>query len=256
MKIENTKNYDRFDLLDFNRDVKKISVLEKSMRYHGWIDAYPMHVVPNGGTKLKIKAGHHRFTVARKLGIPVKYVICNDNISIHELEKATNVWKLDDYLISYIRAGKSDYTLIKDFHNNTGIGLRQCISLFNGEQAGSANNVNAFKDGIFEIKETKHAYLVASIVDVLISVGIKYAKQSGFVAGISKIAMADDFDPYRMIQKIKSHHRLIDKQATKDQYVELLDSIYNRQSREKVPLAFQANIKAQERSAVSQYKAS
>ena len=43
---------------------------------------------PSG--KAKIKAGHHRFTVARRIGIPVKYVICDElsEVTIQELEEA------------------------------------------------------------------------------------------------------------------------------------------------------------------------
>ena len=101
MNISKTKNYDRFDLHEINRPVKNTKKLELSMIEHGFIDAHPLHVITNGNGKLKIKDGHHRFMVARKLGIPVKYVVCDDAAGIHQLVETTNKWSLRDYLSSY-----------------------------------------------------------------------------------------------------------------------------------------------------------
>lgn len=154
MKIQVTRNYDKFELLAFNRDVKRTTALERSMERYGWIDAYPMHVVPNGGVKLKIKAGHHRFTVAKKLGLPIKYVVCKDQgETIHELEVATTPWTLKNYLDSFVRCERPDYISVKEYHEKTGINLSQCISMLGGDLASSHNMGKKFKDGTYKVKE-------------------------------------------------------------------------------------------------------
>jgi hypothetical protein len=43
-----------------------------------------------------------------------------------------------------------------------------------------------------------------------------------------------------MKKKIKAHFELLKKQASKQDYIIMLEMIYNRQSKEKVPLAFNA----------------
>ena len=138
MSIPTTTNYEMFQLLDFNRDVSKTRKLEASMKRHGYINAYPLHVVKENG-KLRIKGGHHRFFVASKLGLPVAYVVCEDNASIHELEAATTRWSLDDYLTSYVRMGDADYIAIQKYQQRTGIATGLCVSMLGGEMASSGN---------------------------------------------------------------------------------------------------------------------
>ena len=72
--LQSTINYNLFELHDLNRDVEKIDRLKASMMRHGFIKAYPLHVMKNGFGKLKVKAGHHRLTAAKDLGLPVFYV--------------------------------------------------------------------------------------------------------------------------------------------------------------------------------------
>ena len=137
--IQGTTNYDRFELFEFNRDVGKTTALERSMLAYGW-HPYPMHVVKNGSGKLKIKAGHHRFHVARKLGIPCKYVIAEDQgETIQELEVATRPWTLQDYLASYCRVGNEHYINVKNYLELTGIPIQCAISMLAGQTAASGN---------------------------------------------------------------------------------------------------------------------
>jgi hypothetical protein len=61
-----------------------------------------------------------------------------------------------------------------------------------------------------------------------------------FVKAVSKISWAEGFDLALMKKKIKAHFELLKKQASKQDYIIMLEMIYNRQSKEKVPLAFNA----------------
>jgi len=248
-KILETNDYKKFELSKFNRDVEKITELEKSMKKHGWIDAYPMHVIKNGAGKLLIKAGHHRFEVAEKLNIPVKYVICDDDATIHELEKSTTPWKMKDYMVSYIRCGQHSYQVVKKYHERTGISLLPCIAMLGGESAASHNKLKAFKDGRFQIDDPSHAELVADIILYCVKNKITWATNSLFVKAISRIARADDFSPSLFKRKIKSFSMLFEKQANLQGYMEMIESIYNRQNKNKVPLVFNADKAARERSA-------
>lgn len=248
--VVETKNYSVFELLDFNRNVEKVRFLEESMRRHGWIDAYPMHCVKNGSNKLKIKAGNHRFYVARSLNIPVKYVLCNDNATIHELEKATVPWSISDYLVSFCRQGKASYLKVKEYHEETGIGLSACISMLGGQSAGSGNMGDAFKDGTYQIRDTNHAGMVADIVLHLKKCGIKWATNNLLVRAISKIAWADGFDVATLKGKISMYPYLVEKRSSVEAYIEMLDMVYNRKSHNKIPLAFNADKAARERSPI------
>jgi hypothetical protein len=251
-KIMQTKDYTMFKPSSFNRDVVKTKALEASFREHGWIDAYPLHVCQNGGRQYVIKAGNHRFYVAQKLGIPIKYVVSNDRATIHELEGATEPWDLQDYLVSYCREGRKDYISVKKYCNETGISTAAVVSMLGGHGA-SSNTLSGpiFKGGKFVVKNTTHAENVKDIVLYLRRCGVSFASTLNLVRAISKLVFVPRFDIDHMKHKIKQFASFIEKKATVDQYLDMLEDLYNRQSRQKIPLKFMAIEGAKERSATN-----
>lgn len=218
------------------------------MRRYGWIDAYPMHTVRSENGKLKIKAGHHRFTVAKKLGIAVKFVVCDDDdISIQELERTTNQWSLKDYLKSFVHSGKEAYITVKEYHERTGINLTSSISMLGGQAAASTNLQIKFKNGSFCLGDPTHAGIIADLVSHCKKCGIIFATHNLFVQALSKVAWVEQFDINRLKHKISVSPSLLEKQATLALFIDVLEMLYNRQCKDKVPLAFLANEKARER---------
>jgi hypothetical protein len=249
-RILESHDYNLFDMMSFNRDVKKTRNLEKSMKIHGWIPAYPAHVAKKGG-KLLIKAGHHRFFVARKLNIPVKYVICTDNISIYELEKATTPWNMQDYLDSHCRNGEREYLAVKEYCDETGIGVSNAMSMLGGHSAGSGNFGLMFKMGEFKIKkDSNHADTVRDIVLCFKKYGVPFYNTNLLVQAISRVAWVKEFESSRMKSKIKICAGFVEKKANLEQYESMLEEIYNRQSKSKIPLKFLADAAAKNRNAV------
>ncbi len=246
-KILETNNYNRFDLCSFNRDVRKTKELEESMRKHGWIDAYPMHVVRNGGDKLLIKAGHHRFIAAQNVGIPVKYVESKDGATIHELESATNQWSLRDYIDSFIRCGKRPYIELQEFHEATGIPLGLCATMLIGNSATGGKYTDVVKSGNLKIGDRAHAETVGDIVNHCVSNGCSWARNTLFVRAISRMVRAKGFDPSVFKQKITKFHGFLEKQPNLERYLDMIDEVYNRQSRVRIPLKFNADQAMRER---------
>lgn len=248
-KVLESNNYKLFELLSFNRDVKKVNALTKSMEEHGWISAYPMNVKANGNGKLKIKDGHHRFDVACRLGIPVKYIICNDTSTIYELDKATNKWSMSDCLTSYCRASKIEYLKVKTYCDETGIGLSNAVSMLSGHTAGTGNFNQEFREGTFKVREnSNHAEIVKEMVLCCKKYGIKFCNTNLLVHAFSKIAWVDQFDLSKMKVKIKKFPFVIEKKANLDQYLTMLEELYNRQSQSKIPLKYLATEEAKKRS--------
>ena len=247
-KILITNNYRLFELLPFNRDVKKIKSLSKSMTNHGWISAYPMNVIQNGNGKFKIKDGHHRFEVAQKLNIPVKYVVCTDSATVYELDKATNKWTLNDCLTSYCRSGKVEYMKVREYCEETGIGLSNALAMLYGHSPGTGNVGLLFRGGMFKINQNcNHAQIVKELVLTAKRSGVKFYNTNLLVHAFSKIAWVDNISIDRMKSKIKTFVYLIEKKANLDQYLAMLEEIYNRQSQKKIPLKYLAQEKAKER---------
>jgi len=252
IKIYEASNYDRFELLPFNRNVVRLKALIESMKKYGWINSRPMDVIAGPNGQLMIRDGHHRFEVARRLGIPVKFVICDDGATVYDLEKPTIKWSLKDYLDSYCREGSHpEYSVIKNFCQETGVAVSIAISLFTGHQAFSYTGISRFKDGNFKLdSKAKVASDVKDLMLVCKRFEIPFYNTAYLVQAFSKIVQVEEFKLSQMKSKIKSFHSLFEKKATVEQYLELLDDIYNRQSKAKIPLRFLANEAAKDRSPI------
>lgn len=241
--IMSSLNYDKFELLEFNRNTKTTASLELSMKKHGWISAYPMHVIKDRVTgRYKIKAGHHRFVAAKKLGIPVKFVVCEDISTIYELEKATSRWTLQDYLISNVRLGNLAYMAVDEYVQKTGIPLSFAISLLGGDGAGSHNKQAVFKTGMFKLGDVRHAHQVADLVLHMKDIGIEFAANNVLVQAISKVLFVKNFSPERFKNKISVHTYIFKKKDTTDGFLDSIEDVYNSHAgaKGKIPLAFLA----------------
>lgn len=240
-KIIETKNYDKFELHEFNRSIHNIERLQESMKIHGWIDAYPMHVVENGSGKLKIKAGHHRFESARSLNIPVKYVICADDSTIHEMERATSGWTMRDYLESYARIGNPHYLKLSEYHRKFRIPLNVSVTLMGGKAANESgfHSVN-FKDGKFKISNHTHAYKLGEIVLFLDELGVEFCRNSRFIVALSKVMHVDGLSIDELKKKMEHHVYMMTKQPDVAGYVAMLEKVYNRQRGRKLAIAVNA----------------
>ncbi|MBK8191624.1 MAG: hypothetical protein IPK79_14530 [Vampirovibrionales bacterium] len=254
--IQETTNYDRFELFDFNRDIGKTTALERSMLAYGWLDPYPMHVVKNGSGKLKIKAGHHRFHVARKLGIPCKYVVAEDQgETIQELEVATRPWTLQDYLASYCRVGSEHYIKVKNYLELTGIPIQCAIAMLAGQTTANGNQNNRFKAGTYKVSDEKHAYDVAFLAISCAEHGVRFARHFAFVQALSSVCRVDGFDKDIFISRVKAHSGMMTAQVSRDAYLVVIEQVYNYGGRKtRIPLAFLAKEAANRRNAVKNPK--
>lgn len=250
-KILESKKYDMFMVSDFNRDVLVIKELEDSMKKHGWVDDKPMVVYPRNGDGLfVIKDGHHRFVVARLLGLPVKFVVSESEITMYDLEKTKRPWKLKDWLYSRARQGNPDYLAVKEYCEETGIKVGIAASMLMGHTASGSEPTRAIKTGEYRAKSNKHAEAVKEIVLCMKKHGIKFYNSTPLVEAISKVVAVPAFSLVHLKSKIKAFPYAVEKKATLDQYLDMLEALYNRQSKQKIPLKFMANEEAKKRSPI------
>ncbi len=223
-KLLSTLDYSRFDLCQFNRNVQKTRHLRDSMKRHGFIPAYPIHCEVLG-SRLLIKAGHHRFEVAQDLGLPVYYVISNDVATIHELEKATTRWSVTDYLESHVKCGKPDYIVLQNYFHETGIPLGLCIAILGGESAGSGNKLQEFKDGRFVVRGEQHAKDIKSVVMPCRALGI--AINEMFVSSLSRCLRVPEFSIDTFLTRARSNISAFRKCRTLKEQMQLFEDVYN-----------------------------
>ena len=138
-KIHETKNYSKFSLITYNRNINEnhVEKIKNSMKTHG--NQMPIFVDPN----FLIMDGQHRFTALKRLGWPIKYIIidiqgadiCDFLIDVNTISEK---WKPLDYLNMYCQLGNQNYIIPIDIdlqmHNNVLIWCEDFSVLF-----GSAN---------------------------------------------------------------------------------------------------------------------
>lgn len=241
MNIRETKNYHRFQAYHLNRSVRKISALVDSMSRYGFNPAYPIYAIPNGGKSMKVKDGHHRLEAAKKLGIPVKFVLQEDNgQTIQELNSTQKSWTQRDYLESYAKAGNQEYFFLMKYSERTGISTHVAMCMLAGLSSGTGGNniVKKFKSGDFVATEQglNAAGFVEECIAVLKENGCKFATNSHLVSAIVRVHLVKEVNRKTFISKLKSYTNLLKKQHCIDDYVENLGTIYNMRNRNKILL--------------------
>jgi len=249
LHIQVTSDYDKFEMFPSNRDVRKMKPLEDSFRKHGWIPAYPAHVerLPSG--KLRIKDGHRRFTIAKKLGIPILYIVTHDDATIPQLEETRTSWSVDDYLQHHVRNGIPPYAIVREYRDRTGIPLGLCIGLLGG-QTSASNFTKRFKDGTFTVSKSPLAETVAEIVEVCRGIS-EAAALSLFVQALARCVLVPQFDVERFEKKLRVFGSALVKAPTLDGYTKEIEEIYNCHAPrgKQLNVAFLADQAARERKA-------
>jgi|GEM_PF-1634459 len=235
-----TKDYSIFEMNEFNRAHHEDSTLETSMKEHGFIPGCPLFCVPSAiKGKVKIQKGHHRFYYAKKLGLPVWYVICKSDADIFDLENHPERWSVNDYLFARAQAGDKACMAAINYKKDHGVTAGAAISLVGGESAGSGNKSKAVKRGTFQQGNPKISKIVGQIVDVCHEKGITWAGTASFVKALSFAVQVPEFDPSVMIQRITLYPGNLNRRSNVSDYLAEIESLYNYGARgNRIPLKF------------------
>lgn len=254
--LQSTKEYSRFELCQFNRNIQNTKYLKESMLKHGYIAAYPIHCVRGVGNRLRIKAGHHRFEVAQELGIPVYFVVCDDDAEIPMFERSTNKWTVQNYLESHSRCGLPDYVKLAEYIERTKIPVSLAVSMLGGECASSNNLLGKFKLGTFVVTGEEHAEKVADIVAFCSEIGIK-SRDSVFIQSLSRCLFTPEFSPEVFKARASSNVAMFKPCRSISEQMLVFESVYNMKARadNRVPLAFLVSRAMSVRNAINKQKA-
>lgn len=240
--VYETKNYDAFEMHELNRPIHKNDTVEASMRRVGFMSSSPIQCAKAKGGKLKIIRGHHRFAIAKKLGIPVKYMIDESNVDIFELEgSSTSAWNASDFAVARARGGDPDMQFLLDFKQRHGLTLGSAASLVYGESAGSGNAVATIKTGKFRAGDMEHANMVVKVTDLLFESGIQFARSSGFVSALSHVLRIPEIDYNVLVHRATVNGHVLTKRGSSKEYLFEIEALYNYQAKGKrFPVAFRA----------------
>ena len=196
--------------------------------------------------------GQHRLEAAKRLKLPIYYLRVNGYglEEVQSLNTNNTVWNRADYLSSYCTLGIEPYLRLKEFmgvYPDFKISVAELIlsdskSGINERARSSVNGhtmqkSRPFEEGKFVVSNLKGAYENAAKIMEYKPFFSGFANKS-FVRVLIGLFKNKKFNHEIMIRKLKLQPTALVKCATGDQYLSLLEEIYNYMSRNKVSLRY------------------
>ena len=235
-QIHTTTDYHLFKSIEGNRhkNLFHINRLKKSMS-----ENYLFTVIIVN-EKYEIIDGHHRFNVIQELKLPLNYVVCNGYglAEVHILNQNSKTWNADDYLDGYCRLNYPNYLKYAEFKKRYGFGHTETLTILGGYTSNpGTDRIKIFYKGEFEIKDYKKA---CEIADKIESIGQYYSghKRRTFVFAMLVLFNNKNFEFSEFIQKLKTQPTAMVHCINTQQYISLIEEIYNYRRREKINLRY------------------
>lgn len=233
-QVSTTNDYSVFSKMSGNRDVNmahknrlKKSIEEKSLQ---------VPIIVN--EKHQIIDGQTRFECWKELKKPITYIKVN-GYGLQEVQRLnSNIrnWSLKDFTDCYCDLGNAEYIKYRAFKNHYGFDDYSSIALLQGNYSGSGSNFNKFRNGRFKIKSYKVASIIAQNI---LEVGKFYEKgykRRGFVFALLHMFRHPQFKLKQLLNKLSFQSTKLVDCTKKEQYIALLNEIYNFKQAKKVDL--------------------
>ena len=231
MQVKETKNYDMFSTLTGNRNINPLhlSRLIDSMKEEHLMSP----IIVN--EDYEVIDGQHRLIASKELNLPIHYIVQhNYNLShIQRYNQNSKDWTMMDFISGYAELGNKDYKYLLDFYQETDLTITSCITLLSN--SGSATN--AIRNGVWKARHKARAKEICQWLG-LIRRYYDNVNRKTFVSALIKMYDNENFNFAHLLSKIQLQPMaLVDCHKT-DDYIMLIESIYNYKSRNKVNLRF------------------
>lgn len=241
--LQRTRRYGQFSFAKENRPVEVMNLkaehkaLRTSMQTYGFLPAFPIMVSSVNG-KFIVKDGQHRLTFAREFGLDVYFVIDKTDVSIADINKAQAGWSARDYAMSWANQGREEYRKALEFMDQWGLPIGSAFSILGGTIVFQ-NLKDKFHAGTFKIRTPKTALRVARFYSDLCGLR-KGVRNANLLAALWACCHVDYFDESRIIDTVTRRPDMFYNAGTRENFLELLENIYNFKRRAREPLAFDA----------------
>jgi hypothetical protein len=233
-QVHTTTDYFLFRPIDGNRNKNLLHInrLKKSMS-----ENYLFTVIIVN-EKYEIIDGQHRFEVIQELKLPLNYIICKGYglNEVHILNQNSKTWNSDDYLDGYCRLGYSDYLRYAEFKKKYGFGHIECMTILSGHMR-NGDKTKEFHNGQFKIVNYLKACDIADKINIVGQYYVGYKRRS-FIFAMLQMFKNPNFELTEFLQKLKLQPTALVDCTSTEQYVSLIEEIYNYRRREKINLRY------------------
>jgi hypothetical protein len=235
-EIFSTKEYTKFKLIKTNRVIKnpKIKKLVKSMTENGWLPG--SYVVVN--SKWEIIDGQHRILAGMQCNLPIVYTMERkaDDKVMRGLNTGGDNWQMNDHLHGFVEDGNEHYTkldnLMKAFPE---LKITECLMLCKNMYTSVPRGT--FENGEFTTKNMVTAHTWGEYI-MRLKPFAKFFNTGIFVRALLCCLTKEGFDFNDFVRKIELRPTSLVKCGTREQYIELFESIYNYRRSDKINLRY------------------
>ncbi len=226
----------------------KIRNYMASMRKYGFWKSHPI-VWYSAGAKKVIIWGHHRREAALALKIgafvqEVTEVTTGDTVEMITAEN-WSTWKTNDSLKLQVKLGNPDYITLQAYINR-GLNFAVATSLLSGVAAlGRGGDI--VRSGKFIVKTTDAAEIICGFVERMKPV-TTVAGCNGLLMALEKCLRLPKFSLSELEKRILQNPSALERRTNIGDYLKLIESIFNFNNRNAIPLAFLADQDAKNRS--------
>lgn len=236
-EIFETNEYSKFKMINGNRKIKKSKVenLVKKMRKRGWLPTVEITV----NEKFQIIDGQHRFIAVQVVGIAFRYkIVENAGIDeVRETNEGSNNWALSDYVPSFASKGLKSYVQLDNFTKDfPELNLSICQMLLSNSMGNPSRE--KFEAGEWKVKDYNTGVLWGGYVMSLRPFFSGWRRVI-FVRGLIKVLMnKPEFNFQEFLHKVELRPNMLVPCGTTNQYVDMIEQIYNYGRTKKVNLRY------------------
>lgn len=252
-KIYKTTNYEIFNRIEGNRSINGSHVrkIQDSIKEHGFL-LDPIVINEN----YEVIDGQHRLAAAEEEEVPVFVLIAEgygaDEMVAQNLSQKN--WGKKQWLNYYCEKGYPEYIELRRFINQYPFSIGVSIKLM---QNSNSNKTRAQKytpsttkesDKTYDYKEvfeegtwkTGDVQLAYNWADNIKSLKKYYGgyKRTSFVSVMISLFRNENFDFDEFVRKLEYQSTALVDCANRDQYLSLIEDIYNFKKRDKVNLRY------------------
>ncbi len=237
-EIFETKDYSIFKFRDDNRVIRPnhVKKLASKMKNRGWL---PASVVTINGSGDVID-GQHRVKAAIETGTPVRYKVVR-GAGIDEMTEMNTLqvnWSPFDHLHKFVVRGVPSYITFDKFVKEFPMFKYTEIAMFLNNNQSSIQR-DTFENGQWEVRSVSKAREWANNILQLKEYGEKFFNRAIFVRAMIKVmSNKPEFVFDEFIHKVKLRPMNFKQCGTVDQYVEMIEDIYNYRRSDKINLRF------------------
>jgi len=242
-KVYMTYDYSMFKSMRGNRPLDKLLVMKLKKSFKKQY----LFTIILVNEYYEIIDGQHRFEAAKSLGLPLYFTI-QEGYKVKEVQMLntnTKNWGKMQYLHSYCELGNPEYLKFRNFmrrYPKFGIAVSEAIltGLSNGKykrEAGHGVRLPTFADGELEIPNEGRSYDIAEKI-MQIQPFYDGFNRITFVRAMMRLFNNPNYDHNTFIKKLKIQPTALRHCQSVDQYLLLIEDIYNYRSRDKGSLRY------------------